>query len=236
MTQTDLPPQQPQPESTTPAKSLVYEPHYYQTVYGNYERQNPPEKYQHYWEMIRRYGPIPNSLLDFGCANGRFLEFLNKSGYIPFNGLFGTDVNQAALDRASAVLLKNHLVFGGRDALPEFPKMDVITALDVLEHLPDLEETLDALHQQLTSGGVLMAVVPVYDGPLGPLVHLLDKDPTHIHKKSRQFWLDLLSSKFKLRHWHGIMRYLMPGGVYLHNPTKAFRAVTPAILMVAQKA
>jgi hypothetical protein len=76
----------------------------------------------------------------------------------------------------------------------------------------------------------------VYDGPTGPIIHALDHDPTHVHKRGRDFWLDWTRQHFVLNRWCGIYRYLLPGGYYVHVPTRLLRRATPAIAVVAHKA
>jgi hypothetical protein len=87
----------------------------------------------------------------------------------------------------------------------------------------------------LAVGGIFLFVVPVYDGPLGPVVRLLDKDPTHVHQKSRAFWLGWASRRFTVLDWWGLTRYLLPGGLYVNWPSRLARRVSPAIAVVARK-
>jgi SAM-dependent methyltransferase len=217
-------------------KALAYRPEYYDAVYPNYAKQNPDYKYQHYLNVALTHHAQAQSWLDFGCAHGRFLNFLNANSPIKTNNLFGTDINPLAIEQAQIVFGETQIRLGGKKALETpWQTVDVISALDVLEHLPELNETLEAFQAQLNPSGILLAVMPVYDGPLGPVVHLLDKDPTHIHKKSRRFWVELLGQQFNILAWHGIIRYLMPGGVYLNYPTKIFKNIAPAVLIVCQK-
>lgn len=224
------------PPSSLEDKSLAYRPEYYDAVYPNYAKQNPDYKYQHYLNMALKHHPQAQNWLDFGCAHGRFLNFLKSNSSLSAHSLFGTDINPLAIEQAKSIFGETQIRLGGKAALETpWETFDVISALDVLEHLPDLDETLEAFQAQLNPKGILLAVMPVYDGPLGPIVHLLDKDPTHIHKKSRQYWVDLLSNRFDILEWHGIIRYLMPGGVYLNYPTNTFKSIAPAVLVVCQK-
>ena len=114
--------------------------------------------------------------------------------------------------------------------------MSVVTAFDTIEHVPDLTAVAAAVRQQLPPKGLFLFVVPVYDGLSGPAIKLLDKDPTHVHKWPRQKWLDWIGGEgFDVREWTGILRYLLPGGYYLHAPTGTFRGHTPAILVAARR-
>jgi hypothetical protein len=76
--------------------------------------------------------------------------------------------------------------------------------------------------------------VPVYDGLSGPIIRRLDHDVTHLQKHGRDFWLRLVSRRFHVVAWQGLVRYLLPGGVYLNWPTTVFRRHTPAIAVVAR--
>jgi len=121
------------------------------------------------------------------------------------------------------------------DTIP-FPGLfDVITAFDVIEHVPSLELVASTVRSKLSPGGHFIFVVPVYDGPTGPIVRLLDKDETHVHKVSRGSWLGWAGHNFTLVEWCGIYRYLVPGLGYLHLPTRLWRRWTPAIAVVARK-
>lgn len=79
---------------------------------------------------------------------------------------------------------------------------------------------------------IALIVVPVYDGPLGWLVKKLDNDPTHIHKRSRAFWLDLIEKYFELVEWRGVFRMLFFGKFYLNLTTLLLRQISPAVILV----
>ncbi len=226
---------QPVAASAPPVETstLAHDPAYYQVVYPNYDQQNPSYKYQHYLNCLNRFRKTPFSLLDLGCASGKFLMHARNKATL--KALYGIDVNSAAIERAKTSIPNGQFLVGSRSALKQMPTVDVITSFDVLEHIEDLDGVLETANDKLTPGGLLMAVVPVYDGPLGFIVHALDKDPTHIHKQSRQFWVEKLGGHFEMLHWHGIFRILTPLGIYLHWPTQIGRALSPAILLVARK-
>jgi SAM-dependent methyltransferase len=114
-------------------------------------------------------------------------------------------------------------------------RFDVVAAFDVVEHIPALRSAFASAHRLLEPGGLFVFTVPVYDGPLGWLVHRLDRDPTHVHKRARDFWLGQLAPGFRLRRYTGVWRYFLPGGVYLNVVSRMSRRVTTAILVVAEK-
>jgi SAM-dependent methyltransferase len=134
-------------------------------------------------------------------------------------------LQQQMMDRAQIKLASAE-----ESAFPD-TAFDVITAWDVLEHLDDPSGTIAKLKTWLAPGGALVFVVPVYDGPTGPIIRVLDKDPTHVQKRERGYWVELASEHFTTIEWHGVLRYLVGSSFYLHVPTQKFRSFTPAILV-----
>lgn len=205
---------------------------YFETRYADYERQNPPRKMQFYKGLAEAAaaGCERPRVLDMGCAFGLFLSCLGARW-----DRYGVDASEYAIACARervpgvsfAVTASSDLVFPG--------PFDVISALDVLEHIPALDDMLQRIATRLRPGGGFVSVVPVYDGITGPVIRLLDHDPTHLHKRSRDFWLDRMSSYFRVSEWWGIYRYLLPGGFYCHLVTKSFRRHTPAIACLARR-
>ncbi|MGE0606790.1 MAG: class I SAM-dependent methyltransferase [Pirellulales bacterium] len=209
---------------------------YYREVYRDYDRQNPPAKLRHYAAQVKALKQPPvaeRRIHDIGCAFGRFLGELG-SGW----RRYGSDVSGYAIGRARKEQPECTFAVAemGQAEREGFPRQfHAVTAFDSIEHMPDPEQLAANVRGQLPPGGLFVFVVPVYDGLSGPLIRQLDRDPTHLHKWPRQRWLDWAGRHFEIVHWHGILRYLMPWGQYLHWPTKCFRWHTPAILVVATK-
>lgn len=206
---------------------------YYEENYPNYEAQNPPAKLDFYAATVNRLKDpsCPKRLHDLGCAFGKFLQSLDPSWEI-----FGSDANPYAIEQAKRRVPRGHFAHAPAAADPVFAeKFGVVTAFDVLEHVPDLEAAAKGIEAQLLPKGLLVFVVPVYDGATGPVVRLLDKDPTHVHKEPRAFWTEWAARHFEVLHWEGVLRYLLPGGVYLHVPSKLMRRHMPAILVACRR-
>lgn len=208
-------------------------PNYFDLAYRNYESQNPPAKLDHYLDVIdNRLSSETLELLDVGCGRGAFLE--RASHRHPEWRLSGIDPEA---DGVTATKQRVPEAVVSTAAATDLPftsgTFNVITAWDVLEHIADLDSAIDEIERCLRPGGLFCLVVPVYDGVTGPLVRLLDRDPTHIHKRSRDFWIDLIESRFDSLWWHGIHRYLLIGSIYLHRPTRRLRSVSAAILVSA---
>lgn len=198
---------------------------YFREYYTDYFRQNPPYKLKHYHNLLSKYVK-DGRLLDIGCSFGLFVE---KAGE-DFR-CYGMDVDFGVVFEAAQRVPNATFVVG---ALPDIPfkAIDAITLLDVIEHVHDPESTMGALRKSLKPGGIALLVLPVYDGPLGWMVEVMDKDPTHIQKHSRQFWLDLAGRYFEVLEWEGAFRKLFFGQIYLNIPTRLLRKISPAIVMI----
>lgn len=148
----------------------------------------------------------------------------------------GCDASEHAVKQARQLLPPRvPLLVSGLDTLSLRRRFDVVAAFDVIEHIPALPSVFDSADRLLLPGGLFVFTVPVYDGPLGWLVERLDKDPTHVWKRGRDFWLQQLAPRFRLLRYTGVWRYFLPGGVYLNLVSRLSRRVTTAVLVVAQK-
>jgi SAM-dependent methyltransferase len=205
---------------------------YYAENYPDYAAQNPARKLGFYRRLLRRHVEPGGQLFELGVGLGLFLESVRGEYECA-----GCDVNAFGLEQTRKRTGIERLHLGSAETLSREPAPDAVVAWDVLEHLPDLDGALHAIHAHLAEGGCLIGVVPVYDGPLGWLVHLLDRDPTHVTKQSRRFWLDKLAEAgFELREWGGILRKLT-GSYYVHLtwPQPLLRRAGSALYFVARK-
>lgn len=119
----------------------------------------------HLGEIVRRVGPA--SIVDFGCSSGYFLEALE----VPAK--WGFDLDAPALDRAR----RRGLTV--TDRWEEVPEVEMITAIDVAEHMgpDDLWTWIGRWHDRLLGGGHLLLQT---DNPACPVAHIdFWNDPTH---------------------------------------------------------
>lgn len=95
-------------------------------------------------------------LLDLGCALGFLLGVARDRGY----AAWGLDLNQSAIDEARREF--GERVHAGPLDAGAFPGecFDVVTLIDVLEHVADPVALLDAVAARLSPGGVAVAVLP----------------------------------------------------------------------------
>lgn len=213
-------------------KTDKFEKEYFTEMYdGNYDKRNPPYKFRSYLSQIKPF--IKNKstkLLDIGCAYGSFLKEADQ-----LLSVSGTDISEHAIAIAKTRL--KHVQFSQSSILdiPQNEKFDIITCFDVLEHVPDIDAALIHIKGLLKEDGILVFSVPVYDTLIGKLVEKLDKDPTHVHKKSRYWWGDLLKKhSFDLISWKGIWRYYFKNIFYLHGISSLTKGFTPAIFLIAR--
>ena len=212
---------------------------YFATTYRDYLRQNPSRKLEFYRSVVEQHMPAKPKIkvLDVGCGMGGFLGCMRASDPARRRlTLTGVDVSEyaiAACRTQSPEETFKVLSSGQVGDLDD--KFEVVTAFDVLEHLASPDSTAVAISHCLTDDGTLTLVVPVYDGPLGSLVRLLDKDSSHIQVRSRDWWLESISTHFTVTGWQGIFRTLTPWQHYVHVPTRALRRAAPAILITARK-
>ncbi len=95
-------------------------------------------------------------VLDVGCGTGANLEMLANFGEAE-----GVDVSDDALEFCKAKGLKVHK--GLAEELPfEDESFDIVTALDVVEHLDDDVAGLKEMHRVLRSGGKTLIFVPAF--------------------------------------------------------------------------
>jgi 2-polyprenyl-3-methyl-5-hydroxy-6-metoxy-1,4-benzoquinol methylase len=107
--------------------------------------------------LIRKY-LTPSSLLDFGCGTGEFLETSKRKGW----NTYGIEPSDKA--RRKALEKINNNIFKSLDDLPEI-KVSAITAWHVLEHVDDLNETLQKFKKLLNEKGLVFIAVPNYQAP-----------------------------------------------------------------------
>ncbi len=215
--------------------ALGFGPEYFETRYRNYDAQNPCRKLAFYERsIVSQFDQTGRELrvLDIGCGLGAFAGHVAS---LPNFRVAATDVDEDVIARNRRRYPQVDFVRAGAGDVPFDPAtFDVITALDVLEHLSDRDMAVEAVKTMLRPDGVFFVVVPVYDGLSGPVIRRLDKDPTHLHRLSRQEWLDWIGRRFRVVTWQGMIRYLLPGPYYLHVATRVLRAHTPAIAITCR--
>jgi len=130
---------------------------------GNFATLQPGQRAYLSAEIGRTGLKHIDSVLDIGFGNGNFLRFAKERGW----HVVGTETNPELL----RIGRQHKFDVLGADELAALPgsSFDLITAFDVLEHIPDadLPALLSTLRSKLRTDGVLLARFPNGDSPLG---------------------------------------------------------------------
>ena len=163
---------------------LRFSPEYRPTVFNEYAQSVADVG-------LTRAVILNSKILDFGCADGIFLDWLRSLGADPAQ-LAGIDISEEMVELARA---KGHraVSLAAQGELRR-EKFDLVTLWDVLEHLLDPVETLRSLTNFLKPGGHLLLQTP----RIGLLSDVLEESfehylpIEHIHLFPRQTLVDCM--------------------------------------------
>jgi len=155
------------------------------------------ENFLYHYNFFKPF--IKGRLLDFGCGDGQFLNKINK--YCEF--AYGVDISEAAIKKASEKYPNIKFELLGEKGLANITDnyFDTICAIDILEHLLDIESTLEELQRILRPGGNLLIATSELTRIKILLItlHSLDKyfypASPHIRHFTRRNLVDILKKK-----------------------------------------
>lgn len=121
----------------------------------------------HWWFATRRrilvaylrhrlHTSPPPKLLDVGCGTGAILADASR-----YFDAYGMDASPLAIEFCRKRGLSK-LFLGNLDAFPGPEKFDIITLLDVIEHIDDDLSVLRQASGRLNEGGSILVTVPAY--------------------------------------------------------------------------
>ena len=96
------------------------------------------------------------SLLDYGCGDGKLLGYLRKKN--SQIKLYGLEVDKKALKILHKTTSGVRFISNLRNVKDN--SCEIVTLLDVIEHVPDEIKTLDEIARVLKSGGCLLLSTP----------------------------------------------------------------------------
>ena len=158
---------------------LVFQNSYKQIDYLNYYKSRPTESTLK-WDATKekRLNRIideiinisPHSkVLDIGCGNGQLLDLLRQNGLVDCHGL-ESNIEQAKYCRQKGLNVLDKKL---SSSLYPHESFDIITLIQVLEHIPEPIEFLAILNNFLKPGGKIIVEVPSYNNPRILLYRLL---------------------------------------------------------------
>jgi 2-polyprenyl-3-methyl-5-hydroxy-6-metoxy-1,4-benzoquinol methylase len=155
------------------------------------------------YKLVHKYCQ-QGSILDFGCGTGEFLAYCKGKGYITTGFEPGEKAREFAVGQNGIHVLDNIVTLGKQTS-----EYNCITLWHVLEHVHNLNDTIELLSQLLSSNGVLIIAVPncnsgdarkygkfwaAYDVPRH-LYHFTSTTLTNLFNRHRFAVLEILPQK-----------------------------------------
>jgi SAM-dependent methyltransferase len=148
-------------------------------------RQSPPHTRDLIYPMADRTAAFlvrrcrPRCVLDIGCAKGFLVEAFGARG-VP---AFGLDLSLYAVSAALPPTRRRLAVADGEAGIPlRSGSCDLVTAVDLLEHLPEPARLFREIRRVLTRDG--LAYLKICH-PRHPNAH---RDPTHVNVRPLAYW------------------------------------------------
>lgn len=156
------------------------------TANYNYFDERKYYKYCEYvWnarlKTIKKYKPPPARFLDIGCSFGGFIKSAIKYGY----DAEGIDISSYAIQECKKdPVLKNRVFHNHILDFNPTNKYDIITLIEVLEHLPEPQKVFKKLYNLLNEKGLLIIQTANFDG----LQAKLQKENYHYYLPGHLFY------------------------------------------------
>ena len=140
-----------------PAPAAIHHDHFVQVDMPAYSRSVKTVRersYRHLVDAVQKYVPA-GRWLDIGCSFGWLLDYTRVRGFDPYGIEPSSNAAHAALDKGIPILIGEY-----PQMAPINPPYQVISFMDVLEHLPDPSFVLNSVRGHLAPNGALVVQLP----------------------------------------------------------------------------
>lgn len=168
----------------------------------DFVKNNLPQKY--------------DSHLDFGCGDGRLLNYIYGNNECRHN-LMGIDLDERAIIYAK-LLNNNSIKYICDDICSLQEKFDIISCVEVIEHIPPriLPDVINCLHNKLVEGGRLILTVPSTNFPVSKK-HYQHFSPDTLSKTLRVFRDVKINYLISHNFWYVFIMKLMSNRFFILN-------------------
>ena len=168
---------------------------YYDKVYLESSNLRKFWHYQKFFYTKKLFPENYKKIMDIGCGPGSFFRFLNENN-TQIESAIGLDISKEQINYAKSIMLPDNYEFEVLESFNnsiEFCQYDVITSLELIEHLKiiEIENLFNFTYSKLKVGGSFIISTPNYLS-LWPLVEILlnkfsdlSYEDQHIYKLNR---------------------------------------------------
>ncbi|MCC6424071.1 MAG: methyltransferase domain-containing protein [Phycisphaerales bacterium] len=121
-------------------------------------RVDLPERCVHWMRTLLKYKLPPGRALELGCAHGGFVAMMKRAGF----DASGLELSPWVVEFAKKTFDIPMLLGPLEDQKIAHASHDVIALMDVLEHLPNPQQTMGKALELLKEDGILLIQTPCY--------------------------------------------------------------------------
>jgi len=126
--------------------------------YSDYAKDGPLylKTFQRRMALVNKWVHGKSRVIDIGCAAGFFIQVMAEHGH----DVLGIEPSAPIAEHAKQAVGADRILIGDLDSVPKHciapGTFDLVTMWDVIEHIPDPQQTLHHVRQLLAPGGKLL--------------------------------------------------------------------------------